>query len=45
MAGRLRRLWRRDQSAIEPERLVFVDETGTATNLAPRYGWGGRASG
>ena len=33
-------LWRRDQRSIEPERLVFVDETGTATNMAPRYGWG-----
>lgn len=33
-------LWRRGQRAIEPERLVFVDETGTATNMAPRYGWG-----
>ena len=35
-------LWRRDQHRIEPERLVFVDETGTATNMAPRYGWGRR---
>ena len=35
-------LWRRGQRAIEPERLVFVDETGTATNMAPRYGWGPR---
>lgn len=35
-------LWRRGQRAIEPERLVFVDETGTATNMAPRYGWGVR---
>ena len=25
---------------MEPERLVFVDETGPATNMAPRYGWG-----
>ena len=35
-------LWRRGQTAIAPERLVFVDETGTATNMAPRYGWGPR---
>ena len=38
-------LWRGDQSSIEPERLVFVDETGTATNMAPRYGWGHSRSG
>ena len=35
-------LWRRGQRAIEPERLVFVDETGTTTNMAPRHGWGPR---
>lgn len=35
-------LWLRDQRSIEPERLVFVDETGTATNMAPLYGWGAR---
>ena len=35
-------LWRRGQREIAPERLVFVDETGTATNMAPRYGWGPR---
>lgn len=33
-------LWRRDQGALECSRLVFIDETGTATNMAPRYGWG-----
>ena len=32
-------LWRRDQGTLEPSRLVFVDETGTATNMVPRYGW------
>lgn len=35
-------LWHRGQRTIEPERLVFVDETGSATNMAPRYGWGPR---
>jgi transposase len=35
-------LWIRGQKSIEPERLVFVDETGTTTNMAPRYGWGPR---
>ena len=33
-------LWHRDQKSLEPWRLVFVDETGTATNMAPRCGWG-----
>ena len=32
--------WRREQGTIEPRKLVFVDETGTATNMAPLYGWG-----
>jgi len=32
-------LWHRAQRSLEPQRLVFVDETGTATNMAPRYGW------
>lgn len=35
-------LWFRDQRSIEPERLVFIDETGTATNMAPLYGWSER---
>ena len=33
-------LWHREQKSIECRRLVFIDETGTATNMAPRYGWG-----
>jgi transposase len=33
-------LWHRDQKTIDPRRLVFVDETGTATNMSPLYGWG-----
>ena len=33
-------LWHRDQKTIDPRKLVFVDETGTATNMAPLYGWG-----
>ena len=32
--------WHREQGAIEPRKLVFIDETGTATNMAPIYGWG-----
>ena len=33
-------LWHRDQKTVDPRQLVFVDETGTATNMAPLYGWG-----
>jgi len=32
-------LWRRDQKTLDPERLVFIDEIGAATDMAPRYGW------
>lgn len=37
-------LRRRGQGMIEPERLGFVDETGTATDMAPRYGRGSRGA-
>jgi transposase len=30
--------WRGDQPGIHADRLVFIDETGTATNMARRYG-------
>ena len=33
-------LWHRGQGSVDPRKLVFVDETGTATNMAPLYGWG-----
>lgn len=33
-----RREWRAGQGELNPERLVFIDETGTATNMARRYG-------
>lgn len=33
-----RRRWRAAQRYIDPRRLVFVDETGTATNMARRFG-------
>lgn len=32
-------LWRRDQKRLDPERLVFIDETGAATDMGARYGW------
>lgn len=30
--------WRRDQAALDPDRLVFIDETGTNTKMARRHG-------
>ena len=30
--------WKAAQSALDPSRLVFIDETGTATNMARRHG-------
>jgi transposase len=35
----LRSLWRTEVGSIEPERLVFVDEMGTHTSLAPLYAY------
>ena len=37
MAGKRRR-WRGWQRFMDPARFVFLDETGTATNMARRYG-------
>lgn len=34
--GRAR--WRAEQAALDAERLVFIDETGTTTNMARLYG-------
>lgn len=34
--------WKRDQGALDPNKLVFLDETGTATNMARLYGRGAR---
>jgi hypothetical protein len=30
--------WRKDQPEIPADRLLFIDETGTATNMGRRYG-------
>ena len=35
----MRRLWRTQVDSIDPERLVFVDEMGTHTSLAPLYAY------
>jgi transposase len=37
-----RRSFRRKAEQIEPERLVFVDETGVTTAMAPTYAWAPR---
>jgi transposase len=33
-----RQEWQASQAELNPERLVFIDETGAATNMARRYG-------
>ncbi len=37
---RRRQRWRRWQQSLDPNRLVFIDETWIKTNMAPLYGWG-----
>ena len=37
--ARQRAQWTKYQGRIEPERLVFIDETWTKTNMAPLRGW------
>jgi transposase len=34
--------WRKYQDRIGPERLVFIDETWTRTNMTPLWGWAPR---
>ena len=40
--ARRRAQWAKYQNKIEPERLVFIDETWTKTNMAPLRGWAPR---
>lgn len=40
--ARRRAQWQRYQPEIDPQRLVFIDETWTKTNMAPLRGWGPR---
>lgn len=37
--ARRRAQWQAYQNRIDPERLVFIDETWTKTNMAPLRGW------
>ena len=34
--------WFANQDALDPDRLVFLDETAAATNMVRRYGWAPR---
>lgn len=40
--ARQRERWKRHQGKIDPDRLVFIDETWVKTNMAPLRGWGDR---
>jgi transposase len=40
--ARRRAQWSKYQDRIEPERLVFIDETWTKTNMTPLRGWAPR---
>ena len=37
-----RRAWRDSQPGLDPERLVFIDETWAKTNMARTHGWAPR---
>jgi putative transposase len=39
IVARRRAQWQAHQGRIDPERLVFIDETWTKTNMAPLRGW------
>ena len=38
--ARRRHRWKTWQTRLDPERLVFIDETWIKTDMAPRWGWG-----
>src|ERR1700748_3608381 len=40
--ARRRRRWRSWQTSLDPQRLVFIDETWIKTSMAPLRGWGPR---
>ena len=42
--ARKRAQWTKYQNRIEPERLVFIDETWTKTNMEPLRGWAPRGA-
>ena len=38
--ARRQRRWKAWQARLDPERLIFIDETWIKTNTAPLRGWG-----
>ncbi len=42
--ARRRKQWKQRQGRIDPQRLVFIDETWTKTNMAPIRGWAPRGA-
>ena len=42
--ARRRQQWLAYQDKVDPKRLVFIDETWTRTNMAPKRGWGRRGT-
>lgn len=42
--ARRREQWRKYQGRVDPERLVFIDETWAKSNMAPLRGWGPRGA-
>jgi len=40
--ARKRAFWKTHQGQVDPQRLVFIDETWTKTNMAPLRGWAPR---
>lgn len=40
--ARKRALWKKYQGQVDPQRLVFIDETWTKTNMEPLRGWAPR---
>lgn len=40
--ARRRQRWRSFQAALDPRRLVFIDETWIKANMAPLRGWGAK---
>jgi transposase len=43
IVARFRARWKAYQEKVDPERLVFIDETWVKTNMSPLRGWGARS--
>ncbi len=42
--ARHRKRWKAWQRRLDPQRLVFIDETWIRTNMAPLHGWGAKGT-